>query len=292
MECCIMSEPENLQALLSRPGTHLAPSATDALTARLIAESGFDIAYMGGNATTASHLGVPDVGLITLTEMADHAARISDAAGLPLIVDADTGYGNALNVRRAVRAFENAGAAALHIEDQTYPKKCGHFAGKELVSTDEMVGKIKSALDTRQSQSLLIIARTDAIAVDGFEAACERLEKYRDAGVDMLMFGPPCKHKQLEKASYLNTPMACIIDTTGNTPLSTNGLDIYGVKLGILPTAIAMSVIFNVRKSLKSILATNGLEATKDILATFQDYNSILGLSEIENVEARYRTRA
>ena len=125
--------------------------------------------------------------------MASQAARICDAASLPLIVDADTGYGNALNVQRAVKAFENAGAAALHLEDQTYPKRCGHFAGKQLVPVEEMIGKIKSALDSRNNKSLLIIARTDAIAVDGFEAAYERLDRYKETGADIVMFGPPCK---------------------------------------------------------------------------------------------------
>lgn len=282
-----MSKP-NLQTLLTYPGVHLAPSTTDALTARLIAEAGFEIAYMGGNATTASYLGVPDVGLITLTEMASQAARICDAASLPLIVDADTGYGNALNVQRAVKAFENAGAAALHLEDQTYPKRCGHFAGKQLVPVEEMIGKIKSALDSRNNKSLLIIARTDAIAVDGFEAAYERLDRYKETGADIVMFGPPCKKEHLNKASQLKIPMACVIDTTGNTPISADGLDNYGVRIGLLPTVVPMSVIFNVRKSLESILATKGLDAIKDNLASFEEYNSVLGLSDIKDLEDRY----
>ena len=283
------SSPGQLRALLARPGVHLTPSATDALTARLIAEAGFEIAYMGGNATTASHLGVPDVGLITMTEMADQAARLADASGLPLIVDADTGYGNALNVRRTVQAFENAGASGLHIEDQVSPKKCGHFAGKQLIDAPEMAGKIKAALDARRDEEFLIIARTDAIAVDGFEAARERLALYRDTGADMVMFGPPCKVEDLANAASLDTPMACVIDTSGNTPPSTDGLDSHGVKLGILPTAVAMAVISGVRKMLADVQATGSLEGAAVDLASFQDYNAVLGLAEIEDLETRYR---
>lgn len=284
------TRPAQLRSLLGRPGLRLTPSATDALTARLIAEAGFEIAYMGGNATTASHLGVPDVGLITMTEMADHAARLSDASGLPLIVDADTGYGNALNVQRTVRAFENAGAAGLHIEDQVSPKKCGHFAGKQLIGTEEMTGKIKAALDARQDEDFVVIARTDAIAVDGFEAACERLARYRDAGADMVMFGPPCTADDLAAAARLKTPMACVIDTSGNTPPSGDGLAKQGVKLGILPTAVAMAVIAGVRKLLSEVQATGGLQSAVVDLASFQDYNAVLGLAEIEELETRYRT--
>lgn len=284
-----MTTPAQLRALLARPGIRLTPSATDALTARLIAEAGFEIAYMGGNATTASHLGVPDVGLITMTEMADHAARLADASGLPLIVDADTGYGNALNVRRTVRAFENAGAAGLHIEDQVSPKKCGHFAGKQLISANEMTGKIKAALDSRQDEDFVIIARTDAIAVDGFDAACDRLAAYRDAGADMVMFGPPCKADDLAAAARLETPMACVIDTSGNTPPSSGGLEAHGVKLGILPTAVAMAVISGVRDLLTNVLASGGLDSSAVDLASFEDYNAVLGIAEIVDLETRYR---
>jgi 2,3-dimethylmalate lyase len=286
-----MSMPSRLRKLLQQPGVHLTPSSTDALTARLIAEAGFEIAYMGGNATTASRLGVPDVGLLTMTEMVDNAARIADASGLPLIVDADTGYGNALNVRRTVRAFERAGAAGLHIEDQTSPKKCGHFAGKQLIGAGEMIGKINAALDARDDADFLIIARTDAIAVDGFNAAFDRLSAYREAGADMLMFGPPCHAADLAKAAKLDTPMACVLDTSGNTPLQPAAtLESFGVKIGILPTAVPMAVIAGVRKLLADIRQTGSLENISLDLASFEDYNDVLGLAEIRSLETRYKT--
>jgi 2-methylisocitrate lyase-like PEP mutase family enzyme len=286
-----MSMPSRLKKLLQQPGVHLTPSSTDALTARLIAEAGFEIAYMGGNATTASRLGVPDVGLLTMTEMADNAARIADASGLPLIVDADTGYGNALNVRRTVRAFERAGAAGLHIEDQTSPKKCGHFAGKQLIGASEMIGKINAALDARDDADFLIIARTDAIAVEGFDAAFDRLSAYREAGADMVMFGPPCHAEDLAKAAKLDTPIACVLDTSGNTPLQPAAtLEAFGVKIGILPTAVPMAVISGVRKLLADIRQTGSLENNSLDLASFEDYNNVLGLAEIKSLETRYKT--
>jgi len=286
-----MSMPARLRKLLQEPGVRITPSTTDALTARLIAEAGFEIAYMGGNATTASRLGTPDVGLITMTEMADQAARIANATGLPLIVDADTGYGNALNVQRTVRAFEAAGAAGLHIEDQISPKKCGHFSGKQLIPCAEMVGKVKAALDARNDPDFLIIARTDAIAVDGFDAAFDRLAAYRDAGADLVMFGPPCQETDLKKAVSLETPLACVMDTSGNTPLMPAAdLEPHGVKIAILPTAVPMAVIASVRNLLSNVQKTGTLDNIPVELASFEDYNNVLGLADIQSLETRYRT--
>ncbi len=286
-----MSMPARLRKLLQEPGVRLTPSTTDALTARLIAEAGFEIAYMGGNATTASRLGTPDVGLITMTEMADQAARIVDATGLPVIVDADTGYGNALNVQRTIRTFEATGAAGLHIEDQISPKKCGHFAGKQLISCNEMVGKVKAALDERSDPDFLIIARTDAIAVDGFDAALDRLAAYEEAGADMVMFGPPCQEDDLKKAGKLATPLACVMDTSGNTPLIPAAeLEPHGVKIAILPTAVPMAVIASVRALLSNVRETGTLKNIPLELASFEDYNKVLGLADIQSLETRYRT--
>ena len=196
---------------------------------------------MGGNATTAVRLGMADVGLLTLTEVADHARRINDAAGLPLLIDADNGYGNALNVRRAVREFERAGVAGLHIEDQASPKRCGHFAGKQLIGTGEMVGKIKAALDARRDPDMVIIARTDATAVDGFDAALERAQAYIEAGADMLLMAPPLDLAQLEAAGRLGAPLLCPLDSTGLTPVApADDLASLGVKIGVFPTALVM----------------------------------------------------
>ena len=175
-----------LRQLLARNGTLMAPGVADALNARIVAKHGFEAVYMTGAGATAVRLGMPDVGLMTMTEMVDNAARIYDACKLPVIADADNGYGGVHNVRRTVQSYERAGIAAIHLEDQSLPKRCGNLAGKELIETTEMVAKIKAACDARIDPDFMIIARTDAIAVEGFDAAIERAERYAEAGADML----------------------------------------------------------------------------------------------------------
>jgi len=169
----------------------LAPGCYDALGARLIEEAGFSAVYMSGFGTSAGLLGRPDVGLTSMTEMVDNARRIVDAVDLPVIADADTGYGNPINVLRTVKEYERAGVAALHIEDQVAPKKCGHMEGKQVVPVAEMVEKVRAAVDARISSDLLIIARTDARAVEGLDAAIERAGRYREAGADILFIEAP-----------------------------------------------------------------------------------------------------
>src|SRR5688500_1628755 len=164
------------RTLLSQPGCIVAPGVADALAARRVALEGFDAVYMTGFGTSLTRLGMPDVGLLTASEMVDNASRIVDASGLPVIADADTGYGNPINVRRTIRDYEKAVVAAVHIEDQVWPKRCGHLAGKRVIPTGEMVAKIKSACDARSDRDFMIITRTDAIAVEGLDAALERGE--------------------------------------------------------------------------------------------------------------------
>ncbi|MCC6718676.1 MAG: isocitrate lyase/PEP mutase family protein, partial [Acetobacteraceae bacterium] len=180
----------------------MAPGVADCAMARLVASLGFPALYMTGSGTAAVRLGQPDIGLLTMTEMADNAARIADAAGLPLIADADDGYGNPLNVRRAVRAYERAGVAALHIEDQVSPKRCGHFAGKRLIAAGEMQAKIRAALDARTDPDLQIIARTDALAVEGLSAAIERAASYAEAGADITFVEAPRTEAEIERIGH------------------------------------------------------------------------------------------
>ena len=278
-----------MRHMLIEPRIILAPGVVDALSAKLARVAGFKAIFMGGNAITAVRLGTPDVGLLTLTEMADSAARIVDAAEIPLIVDADTGYGNALNVRRTVREFERAGVAGLHMEDQVSPKKCGHFQGKILVSTSEMVGKVKAAVDARKDSDLLIIARTDAIAVDGLEPVLERAEAYYAAGADMLMFGPPMKSEDFLKAKELGAPLLAILDSSGRTPVAPPAeLEALGIKVGIFPTAIIMSLIPTLQHTLEVLHRDGSLESLKDNLASFDEYHEVLGLSEVQALEQRY----
>ncbi len=278
-----------MRNMLSKPGVILAPGVVDALSAKLAREAGFKAIFMGGNATTAVRLGTPDVGLLTLMEMVDSAARIVDAAQIPLIVDADTGFGNALNVQRTIREFERAGVAGFHIEDQVSPKKCGHFEGKALVSTAEMAGKIKAAVDARIDTDFLIIARSDAIAVDGLEVALERAESYYEAGADMLMFGPPMEAEDFMKAKELGAPLLAILDSSGRTPTAApKELERLGIKIGIFPTAIVMSMIPALRRIFAILHKDGSLASVKDDLASFDEYHGILGLAEIQTLERRY----
>ena len=177
-----------LRALLKRPGCIVAPGVADGLAARLVAMGGFDAVYMTGFGTSITRLGMPDVGLLTATEMIDNASRIAEASNLPVIADADTGYGNAINVMRTVRDFENAGVAAIHIEDQVSPKRCGHVAGKQVIPLEEAAGKIRAACDARRDPDFVVIARTDAVAAvgGGLDEAIRRAKAYAKAGADMI----------------------------------------------------------------------------------------------------------
>ncbi|MDP1672578.1 MAG: isocitrate lyase/PEP mutase family protein, partial [Burkholderiales bacterium] len=190
-----------MRALLARPGCLVVPGVADAFAARMVKMEGFEAVYMTGFGTSLTRLGMPDVGLLTATEMIDNAGRIADASGLPVIADADTGYGNPINTRRTIRDYEKAGVAGVHLEDQAWPKRCGHLAGKRVIPTAEMVAKIKAACDARRDDDFIIITRTDAIAVEGMDAALERGERYREAGADVLFIEAPVGREQVEIVS-------------------------------------------------------------------------------------------
>src|SRR5215211_2125890 len=190
---------ETLRARLSRKPIMVAPGVYDAFTALTATQAGFETLYVSGAAIAYTKLGQPDIGLVSMSEVAQTITLIRDRVGAHLIVDADTGYGNAINVVRTVRTFERAGASAIQLEDQDFPKRCGHLDGKALIPADEMVGKLKAALDTRASYDTLIIARTDAVAVEGFERAIERAERYRQAGADMLFVEAPKSRDELTR---------------------------------------------------------------------------------------------
>src|SRR5207244_4012408 len=191
-----------LRELLSASDLIQAPGAYDCLSARLIEAAGFPVVYMTGFGTAAAYLGRPDVGLLGMSEMVDNAARIVEAVAIPVIADADTGYGNAINVIRTVQSYERAGVAAIHIEDQVAPKKCGHLEGKQLIPPAEMTQKIRAALDARQSSDFAIIARTDARAVEGLDRALERAHLYREAGADILFVEAPENEDEIERIAH------------------------------------------------------------------------------------------
>src|SRR5215470_17568970 len=187
-----MHVTSRLRELLAGPDLVVAPGAYDALSARLVAQAGFSAAYMTGFGTAASTLGQPDVGLVTMSEMVNRAAALTSVMGdCPLIADADTGYGNPINIRRTLREYERAGVAAIHIEDQVWPKKCGHMEGKQVIPQDEMVQKVRAAVDARSDPDFVLIARTDANAVSGFDDALQRAHAYHEAGADVIFFEAP-----------------------------------------------------------------------------------------------------
>src|SRR5689334_13888510 len=234
-----------LRSRLGAPPILIAPGVYDALTAHLAERAGFSALYVSGAGIAYTRLGRPDIGLVAMSEVADTVALIRDRVGSHLIVDADTGYGNALNVARTVRLFERAGANAIQIEDQAFPKRCGHLDDKTLVPAGEMVGKIKAALDARQSRDTLVIARTDAIAVEGFERAIERAVSYRDAGADILFVEAPKTRTELQRLppALSGVPLMANMVEGGNTPpFAAADLEALGFSLVIFPGAIVRAL--------------------------------------------------
>ena len=229
----------NLHARLKAPGLVVAPGCYDALSALLIERAGFEAAYVSGASIAYTHLGRPDIGLVSLSELTDIVGAIRERVSLPLIVDMDTGFGNALNVQRSVKLLARAGASALQLEDQVTPKRCGHLAGKELVSTEEMSGKIKAALDARPDESVLLIARTDAIAVEGFNAAIDRADAYISAGADVLFIEAPQSAEEIAaigKRFGGRVPLLANMVEGGKTPLRDAGeLEKLGFSIAIFP---------------------------------------------------------
>ena len=237
----MMSHTQRLRELLAGP-PFIAPGCYDALTALLIQQQGFGCAYLGGASVAFSRLGRPDIGLTTMTEMAETVANIRERIEIPLIVDGDNGFGNALNVRRTVAVYERMGASAVQIEDQTLPKRCGHLPGKSLIPVAEMLGKIRAALDARRDAGTVIVARTDAIAVDGFQAALDRAAAYADAGADVLFVESPRdldEFRRVGRELGARVPLLANMVEGGRSPLLTIGeLGDAGFRLAIFPGAM------------------------------------------------------
>ena len=279
------------RALMKKPGCIMAPGVADALAARLVALEGFEAVYMTGFGTSLTRLGAPDVGLITATEMVDNAARIAEASGLPLIADADTGYGNPINTRRTIRDYERAGVAGVHIEDQVWPKRCGHLAGKRVIATNEMVAKIKAACDARIDPDFTIIARCDAIAVEGLDAALERGERYREGGADMLFIEAPVGREEVERVArhFKSVPLLYNMASSGKTPdLDVAELGRLGFKLAIYPNWLILAAIPTMQSVLRDLKAKGGIADIRKRAATFKEFTEIAGLPEIQALEERY----
>ena len=285
------SPARRLRALLSQPRCTIAPGVADALAARLVALEGFEAVYMTGFGTSLTRLGAPDVGLLTATEMIDNAARIAEASGLPVIADADTGYGNAINVRRTIRDYERAGVAGVHIEDQVWPKRCGHLSGKRVIPTVEMVAKIRSACDARADADFLVIARCDAIAVEGLDAALERGERYREAGADMLFIEAPVGRAEVERVArhFKGVPLLYNMAASGKTPdLPADELGPLGFRLAIYPNWIILAAIPAMRGLLRELKSKGSIAEARSRVATFKEFTEIAGLPEIQELEKRY----
>ena len=244
-----------LRTMLEEPGIVVAPGAYDGFSARLIEAAGFKAVYMTGAGTAASHLGQPDLGLATLTEMASHASHLASCVSLPLIADADTGYGNALNVVRTVREYEKAGVAGLHLEDQVAPKKCGHIVGKQVVPPKEFADKIQAAVEYRTDTDLVIIARTDARAVTGLDDAIARANLYREAGADVIFLEAPQSLAEIERiAREVKAPLLANMVQGGRTPAVTIAeLERLGFKLVIFPGVCMRAAVPAMETALESL---------------------------------------
>ena len=276
---------KRFRELLSTGETILAPGAYDALSARLIELAGFPAVYMTGFGVAASLLGRPDVGLTTMTEMVDSARRIVQAVNVPVIADADTGYGNALNVVRTVREYEAAGIAAIQLEDQVAPKRCGHMTGRQLISADEMAGKVSAAAAARRSSDFVIIARTDAREVEGIDRAIDRARRYRDAGADMLFVEAPQTTEEVELVAHelQGAPLLFNWAEGGKTPpLSLSELQSLGFRLVIFPVGALLAATAAVQRILDVIMADGTPQRGLGDAVKFPDFLETIGLPEID----------
>ena len=271
----------------------VAPGVYDALTALLAERAGFEALYLSGASIAYTRLGRPDIGLVTASEVADTLANICARVRVPVIVDADTGYGNALNVMRTVKAFERAGAAAIQLEDQSLPKRCGHLDGKTLVSADEMVGKIKAALDARDKA--LIVARTDAIAVEGFNAALARAERYLEAGADVLFVEALRSREDMEMAATRfagRVPLLANMVEGGKTPvLSAAELEKIGFRIAIFPGATARRVAYAVQELFATLKSDGNTTRLRDSMYDFGHLNDMIGTPEMLTLGKKYEEK-
>ena len=280
-----------LRALLDSGQTIVAPGAYDSLSARLVEEAGFAAVYMTGFGTSASLIGRPDVGLLTMTEMAGNAGRIAACVDIPVIADADTGYGNPLNVIRTVGAYEAAGVAGIHIEDQVAPKKCGHMEGKLVIPADEMAAKIRAATEARANPDFVIIARTDARAVEGFDRALARARRYLEAGADALFIEALTSEAEAEQAAraFPGVPLLFNWAEGGKTPpVSLARLQELGYRIVIFPISTLLAATAAMRGILQEIARAGTPAAALGDLPAFGEFVDFIGLPEVRAAERRY----
>ena len=280
-----------LRALVAKKQGLVVPGAFDGISARLVQDAGFPAVYMTGYGTAASRLGLPDLGFAGLGEMADHARNLAAVLDVPLIADADTGYGNALNVRRTVQAYEAAGVAALHLEDQVAPKRCGHLSGHQIVPRGEFAGKIRAAVEARTDPDLLVIARTDAISAVGLDEALHRGEAAAKAGADVLFIEAPRTEAQVaEVARAFDTPLLYNSAAGGRSPLLPfPRLRALGYAIIILPVDTLLVATRAMADFLTELRAGDDAQALTDRLMPFEEFNALIGATDQMAMADRYR---
>ncbi|MGE3289088.1 MAG: oxaloacetate decarboxylase [Pseudonocardia sp.] len=282
-----------LRALLAGPAPVLAPGAYDALSARLVEQAGFGAVYMTGFGTTASLLGRPDVGLLGGEEMIANARRIVAAVDVPVIADADTGYGNAVNVLRTVAGYEQAGVAGIHLEDQVSPKRCGHMSGKAVIDRAEMTGKIRAAVAARRDPDLVLIARTDAAAVEGLDAALDRARAYADAGADLLFVEAPTSVDDIARVAGELRGVAPLVFNWaegGRTPaIGLDRIAALGFALVLFPIGTLLAATAGIRAFLEVLRADGTPAAALPGLPGFDEFTDLVGLPEVRELEQRFR---
>jgi 2-methylisocitrate lyase-like PEP mutase family enzyme len=286
---------KQLRLRLEQPGPILTPGVYDALSAALVAEAGFDAAYLSGASIAYTKLGRPDIGLVSAAEVADTIAHIRERVDIPLIVDADTGFGNALNVQRTVKTFERMGASAIQLEDQAMPKRCGHLTGKSLISKAEMVGKIKAALDARVDENTVIVARTDAIGVEGFDAAIDRAEAFAEAGCDVLFIEAPASTEQINRISSLflgQVPLLANMVEGGTTPITpAETLNDLGFRIVIYPGALVRGLVWTTQRLLASLKENGTTAGYRDRMLDITGLNEVIGTRAILATGERYDSK-
>ena len=276
---------------LLRPGAgHLMPGVANALAARVVEAAGYDMFMVSGAAVANTYLGVPDIGLVSVTELAGHVAAIRDVVSIPMLVDADTGFGNAINARRTVKLLERAGADAIMLEDQTYPKRCGHFEGKDVIPAKEMIAKLKAAVDARVNRDVMILARTDARAVEGFEAALDRARAYQEAGADFLFVEAP-----LTKDELLAIPREvpgihlCNMVIGGKTPLLPRSeLASAGYAVICYANAALQASLLAMQDVLGHLREKGSIEGVEDRLMMFAERQRVLDAEKYKELERKY----
>lgn len=285
-----MSTRKKLKELVAAKRGVIVPGAFNALSARVIADLGYEAIYITGAGVTNMWYGMPDQGFMGLAEIADHTARIRDAVELPLIVDADTGFGNALNVYHTVRTLERAGADCIQLEDQVAPKRCGHFNGKDVISTEEAVSKIKAAVDARRDENLLIMARTDAAAVHGFEAAVERAQKFAEAGADILFVEAVTTAEEIRALPQrLSTPQLMNMVIGGKTPIfSATELGELGFGIVLYANAALQGAVIGMQKALTVLRDEKQLLESSGLVTPFAERQRLVGKPEWDALDKRY----